>query len=183
MGEGSAGTVERVEKVTDSVAEGDVEQTLHTNNDGSFTVMLGPCPTATAAQFLDPSVPFVWVVGHSPHRVLEWWELDLPITRGEQPMRVTVRNLWCELLLGTAEFAQIAEQFDGVTVYQMARPVPATLTIERLPEERLYPILRQSGLVAHFHQPHSMEVAMYKTWDRRWIDNLLKRETIARLLL
>jgi hypothetical protein len=160
-----------------------VEQKLHTNADGSYTVMLGPCPTATAGQLLDPSVPFVWVVGHSPHRVLKWWESDLPLARGEQPRRVRVRSLRCELLLGTAEFAEIAEQFDGVTIYQMARPVPDTLTVERLPEERLYPILRQVGLAAHFHQPHSMEVAMYRTWDRAWIDSLLAREPIARLVL
>jgi hypothetical protein len=61
---------------------------------------------------------------------------------------------------------EVADQFDGVTVYQMARPVPGTLAAERLPEERLYPVLRQNGLVAHFHQPHSMEVAMYRSWDR-----------------
>jgi hypothetical protein len=145
--------------------------------------MLAPCPTTTAGQLLDPSVPFAWIVGHSPHRVVEWWELDLPILRGEESRRVRVRSLWCELLLSTAEFAAVADQLDGVTVYQMARQVPDTLAVERLPAERLYPILRQNGLVAHFSQPHSMEVAMYRTWDREWLDKLLARETIARLIL
>ncbi|MFO0969406.1 MAG: hypothetical protein U0793_27940 [Gemmataceae bacterium] len=109
--------------------------------------------------------------------------MDLPIAREETPRRVRIRSLWCELLLSTAEFVEVADQFDGVTVYQMARPVPSTLTVERLAEERLYPVLRQNGLVAHFHQPHSMEVAMYRSWDRGWVDSLLARESIARLVL
>jgi hypothetical protein len=160
-----------------------VERRLKTNGDGSHTIMLGPCPTATAARLLDPSVPFVWVVGHSPHRVLGWWELDLPINRGEHPKRVRVRSLWCELLMGTAEFVEVADQFDGVTLYQMSRPVPDTLSVERLPAERLYQVLLHNGLLAHFHQPHSMEVAMYRGWDRAWVDTLLAREPIARLIL
>ncbi len=158
-----------------------MDQLPRVNADGSCSIMLRPCPTATVAELLDPSVPFVWVVGHSPHRVLEWWELDIPVARGERPRRLRVRSLWCELLLDTPEFAEVAEQFDGVTVYQMARPVPDSLTVERLPEDRLYAILRQVGLSAHFHQPHSMEVAMYRTWDRAWMDRLLARGAVARL--
>jgi hypothetical protein len=150
---------------------------------GCWTVMLRPCPTGTAAQLLDPAVPFVWVVGHSPNRVLQWWRLEMPILRGEQPRSFRVRSVWCELLMSTPEFAEVAEQFDGATIYQMARPVPDTLTVERLPEERLYAILRQAGLSAHFYQPHSMEVAMYRTWDRTWLDRLLAREAISSLVL
>ncbi len=151
------------------------------NADGSYSIMLHPCPTATVAELLDPSVPFVWVVGHSPHRVLEWWELDMPVARGERPRRLRVRSLWCELLLGTPEFAEVAGQFNRKTVYQITRPVPNSLIVERLPEDRLYTILRQVGLSAHFHQPHSMEVAMYRTWDRAWMDWLLTRESVGRL--
>jgi len=161
--------------------EEDVDQLPRLNADGSCSIMLRPCPTVTVAELLDPSVPFVWVVGHTPHRVLEWWEVDIPVLRGEQARRLRVRSLWCELLFDTPEFAEVAGQFDGVTVYQMARPVPHSLTVERLPEARLYDILRGVGLSAHFHQPHSMEVAMYRTWDRTWMDRLLARESIGRL--
>ncbi len=132
--------------------------------DNFYGIALRPCPTETIAELLDPSVPFVWVVGHSPHRTIEWWELDLPVHRGERPRRLRVRSLWCELLLNTAEFVEIAGQFDGVTLFQMDRPVPSTLQVERLPEDRRYAILRQVGLSAHLHQPHSMEVATYRTW-------------------
>lgn len=157
-------------------------QLSRANPDGSWSVALRPCPTATAVEFLDPAVPFVWVVGHSPHRVIEWWPLELPLLRGEPPRPVRVRSLWCELLLSTAEFAAVADQFDGVSLYQMDRPVPDTLILERLPQGRLYRILRQVGLSAHFYQPHSMEVATYRTWDRAWLDRLLAREGIGGLV-
>lgn len=158
-------------------------RSLDTNDDGSHTIMLAPCPTATVAQLLDPSVPFVWVVGHSPHRVLEWWELDMPFARGEQPRRMQVRSLWCELFLDITEFTEAAGQFDGVTMFHMAHPVPDTLSLDRLTGEQQYAVLRQNGLVAHFHQPHSMEVAMYRSWDHAWVQTLLARESIARFLL
>jgi hypothetical protein len=115
-----------------------VGQLLLGHADGSCSIMLRPCPTATVAELLDPSVPFVWVVGHSPYRVLQWWELDIPIARGERPRRLRVRSLWCELLLDMPAFAEVAGQFDGGTVYQMARPAPDSLAMQRLPEDRLY---------------------------------------------
>ena len=151
--------------------------------DSSYSIMLGSCPTETIAKLLDPSVPFVWVVGHSPHRRIEWWQLDLPVSRGEQPRQLQVRDLWCELLVDTAEFIRIAGQFDGATVFQMDRPVPNTLQVERLPEDRLYTILREVGLSAHFYQPHSMEVAMYRTWDGAWMDRVLAKDSIRKLVL
>ena len=110
--------------------EDDVDQLPHVNADGFCSIILRPCPTATVAELLDPSVPFVWVVGHSPRRVLQWWEVDLPITRGERPRRLQVRSLWCELLFDTRVF---------------------------------------------------VEVALYRTWDRAWMDRLVARESIARL--
>ena len=103
----------------------------------------------------------------------------MPIARGMRPRRLQVRSLSCELLLDTAEFAEVAEQFDGVTVYHMMQPVPDTLMVDRLPEKRRYAILREVGLSAHFYQPHSMEVATYRTWDPAWMDRLLARESIA----
>jgi hypothetical protein len=156
-------------------------QLPHMNVDGSSCIALRPCPTVTVAQLLDPSVPFVWVVGHSPHRVLEWWKLDLPVAHGEPPRSLQVRNLWCELLFDTSEFMEVAGQFDGLTLYQMARRVPNTLIVERLPEERLYSVLRDVGLSAHFYQPHSMEVAMYRSWDQAWIERLLTQDLISSL--
>ena len=96
-----------------------------------------------------------------------------------------VRSLCCDLLLGVAEFREVAGQFDGGAFYQMTRPVPNTLIVERLPQEqeRLYAILRQAGLSAHYYQPHSMEVAVYRTWDPAWMESLLAREDIADLVL
>src|SRR4051812_29936200 len=152
------------------------------NKDGSYLIMLRPCATAVLAELLDPSVPFVWLPNHSPMRHIEWWDVDLPIAHDRPPRRVRARWLRFDLLLKTAEFKDVADHFDGITAFHMTRPVPNSLIIEQLPEEQLYRVLRQNGLLAHLHQPHSMEVAMYRTWDKEWMDNLLERETIRNLL-
>ena len=158
-----------------------MDQLPRLNSDGSCSIMLATCPTEIVAELLDPSVPFVWVVGHSPHRVVEWWELNMPVIRGEMPRTLQVRSLRCELLLDTAEFKEIVGEFDGINLFQMTRRVPDTLLVECLPEDRRYLILHGVGLSAHFYQPHSMEVAMYRTWDRPWMDQLLARESVSKL--
>lgn len=148
--------------------------------DGSWSIMLRSCPTATVAALLDPAVPFVWLPGHWPERVLKWWDVDLPLIAGDAPRRLRVRSLHCELLFDTAEFLRLADRFDGVALYQLARPVPGSLT-PGLPHERLLPVLRRFGLAAHFYQPHSMEVASYRTWDRGWMQRVLGNPDVSRL--
>ena len=158
-----------------------MDQFPRLNTDGSASIMLRPCPTTIASQLFDPAVPFVWVVDHLPFNSSEWWELDLPICRNELPRRLRVRGLRCELLLDTAEFLEVAQQFDGGNFFQMDRPIPQNLDLQRLPEERIYDILRGVGLSAAFCQPHGMETAQYRTWDHGWMKHLLNKKSVQGL--
>jgi hypothetical protein len=143
--------------------------------------MLRPCTAEVLRHLLDPELPFVWVVGHSPHKYVEWWNGHLPLSTSGVASALEVRGLHFDLLMPTTEFLTRLSDFDGLVLHQMRRKVPNTLTIEGLDERNRARILVQNGLAASFYLPHAMECASFTTVERDAIEKALANEAIRTL--
>jgi hypothetical protein len=143
--------------------------------------MLRPCVAEILRHLLDPDVPFVWVIGHSPHRYLERWDCHLPLSKSSPASTIEVRGLNFEFLMTTREFLARLPDFDGLFLHQMKHKVPNTLITERLDERNRTRVLIQNGLAASFYLPHAMECASFTTVDRSSIEKVLANEAIRAL--
>lgn len=147
--------------------------------------MLQSCTTAVLAHALDPAIPWVWVVRHAPKRELGWWRAPMPLSASGRAHDVTVRSVEFDLLLPTSRFLELLPEFldHGITLFQMSRPVPETLSLMRLPDEVIDRVLVQNGLHLGFHLPHAVETAQFRAPQRETLERLLTIPEIAALAL
>jgi len=150
-------------------------------DDGLFSIMLRPCTTEVLRHLLDPDVAFVWVVDHYPKRYLEWWLCNLPLSESGEASPIEVRGLCFDLLLPTSEFLKRLTHFDGLSLHQMRRKVPDTLTTEGLDERNRVRVLVHNGLFASFYLPHAMECASFTTVDPEAMEKVLANEEVRSL--
>lgn len=134
-----------------------------TPSDSLYALTLKPCTTAILANALDPAIPWIWVRGHTPRRHLQWWHTKLPLAGEGTLHEVNVRSLQFDLLLPTKRFLDLLPEFqDDLTLFQLARPVPDTLTLLGLPDRTVDRVLAQNGLHLAFHLPHAFETAQFR---------------------
>lgn len=150
-------------------------------DDGQFSIMLRPCTADVLRHLLDPELPYVWIVGHYPNPVLEWWTCPILLGESREISDLEIRSLRYELLLPTSEFLARVAEFDGLSLYQMRRRVPNTLTIEGLSERSRTRVLIQNGLAASFYLPHAMECASFTTVERDAMERVLANDVVRQL--
>ena len=128
---------------------------------GMFALTLPPCSTAVLPRVLDPSVPYVWVVGHWPGSHVHWWQASLPLSETTPNRHLRVRDVQFDIQLGTAEFLRMEPEFrhNGIILLQLDRPVPDTLAVPSLPDGARYRVLRENGLHLEFHLPQPGDYA------------------------
>ena len=144
---------------------------------GFHSVMLPPCSTAVLLAVLDPSVPFVWVVGHWPGSHVHWWAASLPLFETTPNRRFLVRDLEFDIQLSTNEFLQLEPEFrhGGILLIQLDRPVPDTLSPGRGSDAARYRILRENGFRLEFQLPHPGEYASVVSPDRGVLEAMATR--------
>jgi hypothetical protein len=154
-------------------------------DDGSFVLALLPCTCRILAWLLDPNTPIVWVTNHWPHRVIQWWETSVPLTKADQPRRLRVRGLSYDLQMNREDFLAVLPEFEefGINLYQMTRPVPDTLRVEQLAENVRRRVLIQNGAVTHFQLPHAGEVAVFWSMARATVERALEHPDIRSLAI
>lgn len=140
-----------------------------------FALTLEPCTSAILAHALDPAVPWIWIRRHTPKRNVGWWRTQLPLADGGALHEVGVRSLEFDLQLPTSRFLELLPEFQdhALALFQMTRPVPDKLTLDRVSDEGVDGILVQNGLHLAFHLPHAFETAQFRA---------PRRETLAALL-
>ena len=87
-----------------------------THRDGIFSVMLQACTCRILTQILDPSVPFVWIRGHIPHPIIQWWHTKVPLSAKGTPYDVEVRLLEFDIQLTTSRFLELLPEFEDVGI-------------------------------------------------------------------
>jgi hypothetical protein len=117
--------------------------------------------TVTAlAKLLNPSVPYVWILGHMPNTCVEWWHTNVPLNDNDR-ISVQVRTLIYDMQLPTTEFLKNASAFEsfGIDLIQAHKPMPDTLDLSRIAEELQDAVLVKNGAFLRLWLPHSVETA------------------------
>ncbi|MEY8688777.1 MAG: hypothetical protein AB9M53_02700 [Leptothrix sp. (in: b-proteobacteria)] len=117
--------------------------------------------TVTAlAKLLNPAVPYIWILGHMPHRYVQWWRTNVPLNDTDC-ISAQVRMLTYDIQVPTAEFLQRAAAFDcfGLSLVQAHKPMPDTLDLSRIPEEQQDAVLMKNGAFLRLWLPHAVETA------------------------
>ena len=145
---------------------------------GVFGTLLAPCSTHVLPYLLVPApTSFVWLVAYHPHHVVEWVDLPLPLAPNTAARRLHARLPRYDLQFGYAEFLEVLPELHapaGMLALQMRRPVPNTLTIERLGDgPQRWRILKQNGWLLSFDLPHDGEYAWVEAPDRQHLDRVL----------
>src|SRR5688572_18964564 len=85
--------------------------------------------------FLNPQIPFIWILVHMHNRALQWRDAEVPLSP-EQKITARVRMLSYDMQLSTEEFMAQAEVLDdhGLVLIQSRKPMPDTLELSRIPE-------------------------------------------------
>jgi hypothetical protein len=148
-----------------------------------FSVMLRSCICGVLAHILHPSIPFIWVRRHFPHRCVQWCRARVPFSATGQPHDVEVRSLEFELLLPTERFLELLPEFEehGMDLCQMTRRVPDTLTLHDVPDDAARRILIQNGLHLRFFLPHAVECAQLASPHREVLERALQRPELREL--
>lgn len=142
---------------------------------GMYNMLLPPCSTEVLHVVLDPSVPYVWVVGHEPGSYIHWWNAGVPLSETTGNRSVLVRDLRFDILMRTEEFLRSEPEFrkGGIRLIQLDRRVPDTLISPSLPDESRYRILRANGLHLEFDLPPSGEYASVSSPSRNTLEQLI----------
>lgn len=120
------------------------------------------------AKFLVSSVPWVWILGHSPNRYMQWWDATVPLNTKGTDFVGSVRGLCLDLQLPTADFLSIAADFDdhGLVLIQSNCRMPDTLSLDLVPESQQNGVLIQNGATLKMYLPHAIETAQVQSFTK-----------------
>lgn len=124
-------------------------------------------------RFLNPSVPWIWLLNVLPNERMEWWNTRVPVNRRGYIFSGEVRCLGYDLQLSTCEFLACAEVFEdqGITLIQSRNRMPSTLELTRLSENR-HEILRSNGAFLAIYLPHAHETAVVSSYEPGYLSSL-----------
>jgi len=124
-------------------------------------------------RFLNPSVPWIWLLNVLPNERMEWWNTRVPVNRRGDIFSGEVRCLGYDLQLSTQEFLSCAEVFEdqGITLIQSWNRMPNTLELSRLSQNR-HEILRSNGAFLAIYLTHSHETALVSSYEAGYLSSL-----------
>lgn len=131
------------------------------NRYGYDTVAIPGAVASSLGHYLDPAVPWVWLLGHMPNRAVRWWTATTPVNV-DASIRGRIRSLRYDLQLPTPEFLNRVTEFDdhGLALVLADREMPDTLELSRIPERRQDSVLMENGAVMRIYLPHAGETAV-----------------------
>ena len=151
---------------------------------GVFGVLLEPCSCQVLPHVLVPdSNSVVWLVAYHPHHIVEWIDMPLPLAPYAPAELIRARLPQFDVQFPIAEFLERLPRMHaraGMLAVQMERPVPSTLSFERLASDpNRHAILRQNGWLVSFDLPHDGEHAWVECPNREHLERVLANPVIA----
>ena len=149
---------------------------ITSRDDGTFSILFPAARCSILPHILDPNVPFVWLVDHTPVRHWGWWDTRCQLSATGPHHQVSVRMVTFDLQMPTAQFLQILPELSehGMDVLQMTMRVPDTLVLSRLAAQEQTSILLQNGFHLRFKMAFSGETAYVISPHRHVLENLLQ---------
>ncbi|MDB5391757.1 MAG: hypothetical protein JWM11_7403 [Planctomycetaceae bacterium] len=144
--------------------------------DGEIVYVHGALVSALAT-LLDSSVPWVWILGHRPNMVVQWWNATVPLNVKGAVISGSVRDLRLDLQMPTQDFISCAEEFDdhGLVLIQSYRQMPDTLDLERIPDWHQKDVLIQNGATMRIYLPHAVETARVQCFTKGYLATVIGR--------
>lgn len=154
---------------------------LRQNQWGLWTLAIASCSVSDLAHLLDPAVPLVFLSNYQPGGAVRWWDVPLPLARGEPARTLRVRSLCFEVEMTTAEFLQRLPSIGhanggGLDLLQLTRSLPARLGHEFDRTDELI----AAGMTARFTLPHGGEVGVFATRSRSVLERALEVDELRR---
>lgn len=148
---------------------------------GLHTALVGPATVPELTAALDPSAAHVLLPGFTPIHGLDWQDVLIPMSsdRALTPTRATVRRMTTDVLLGTAEFIELASELSdiGITVMQFHQLPRADVDYEDSQPHARVARYRLSGLTVSIDLPHAGEAALIAAIDPQDLTAAIARLT------
>jgi hypothetical protein len=140
-------------------------------SDGVETLYVQGATVSTLTPFLNPQVPWIWVLGHRPNRFVEWWQTSLPVNKEGSPITAEFRLVGYDLLLPTSRFLELAAEFEdhGLVLVQSHQRMPNTLDLSRIPDNQQTTVLRSNGAFLRIYLPHAIETAQVQCFEKGFL--------------
>ncbi|MBA2227129.1 MAG: hypothetical protein WHU94_16325 [Thermogemmata sp.] len=146
-------------------------------SDHFFGVLLPVCTASILTKILDPSVPWITLVGFRSPEACRWIERHLPplFDPSRRVESVTVKYLEMDVSLPTAEFLHLLHLFldQGVDLVQADRPLPPSLFLDALKPKSKARVYREVGIVLRFYLPHPHEHALVTSPSREILERVV----------
>jgi len=143
---------------------------------GHEMILVQGAVASRLARLLNPEIPFVWILGHMPNRIVQWWETEVPWST-EARISAKVRMLSYDMLLRTEEFLGHVEALDdhGLALIQSRKPMPDTLDLSRVPETQQDAVVIGNGGFLRVYLPHAMETASVVCYEPGYLQSVIAR--------
>jgi hypothetical protein len=126
------------------------------------------------ARYLNPNVPWVWILGHLPNRIVEWWDTSIPINKQGASVKAKARSIIYDLMLETKEFLELVPEFEdhGLVLIQSHQRMPDTFDLSRIPENQQTKVLRDNGAFLRMYLPHAIETAQIQCFEKGYLKTI-----------
>jgi hypothetical protein len=137
------------------------------------TVTVHHATVTLLTRYLNPSVPWVWVLDHVPNSIVEWWKTEVPLNQRGDSHIGDVRLLRYDLQLSTQEFLSHVTAFEGhgIDLVQSRHRMPNTLEPSRLGKDR-HQVLRLNGAFLALDLPHAGGTAVVSCYEPGYLSSL-----------
>ena len=137
------------------------------------TVYVHGARVSSLVRYLNPNVPYVWILDHGPYESSVWNKVTLPLN-GHESITTLSRRIVYDLMLDTADFINKSASFDtfGLFLIQAFKPMPDTLRLHTLPVDRRDAILIANGAFLQINLPHAGETAQVVCFESGYLESL-----------
>lgn len=138
-------------------------------------IYINGATVSVLSKFLDPSIPWVWLLGHYPNRYVQWWKANVPVNSVGSTFGGLVRNLCFDLQMPTSAFISRVKEFDehGIMLIQSHQKMPDTLNLEYVPDSQRNDILIQNGATLEMYLPHAIETAQVRSFIKGYLSKVI----------
>lgn len=144
-------------------------------NDGVETLYVHGASVSTLTHFLNPQIPWVWVLEHMPNRCFEWWQTSLPINKQGVSVSAEFRSVGYDFMLPTTQFLELAPELEdhGLILIQSRQRIPNTFDISRVPDNQQAKVLRSNGAFLRIYLPHAIETAQVQCFEKGYLASVV----------
>lgn len=118
---------------------------------------------------VDSTAAYFYIHRFSPNQVIEWWKTDLKCKGGEVFEHLEVRQMEMDVRTDAEGLKKIIDlNTHQLSIYQFEKPIPDTLVLDYLPEDKRDLILKQNGLKHIYYV--NFETLTIRSWEKEFLE-------------